>query len=475
MRQAYRILPVYTGDVSGVCSALFELGGMVVIHDPSGCNSTYNTHDEVRWYDQDSLIFISGLTDVDAIMGDDERLARDVVEAVRQTDPRFVALVNSPIPYQVGCDFAAIAREVEEATGTPTRHLATNGMHDYVHGAGIAFEALADFAVADPAGEKDPFAAGRAACEGGRRPVANVLGMTPLDFAAPGSRDSVARFVDGAGFSLGAVWAEGSSLEEVAASASADLNLVVSSTALAAARRLRERFGTPYVVGLPTRGFSGELARQMAASAADGRCRDACLDYRRAMAAARAAGAAAGPGGADAGAPDVALVGEPVQMCSLAASLAAAGIASSVVSPLEDTAGLVDEGLGDEAVWGEEEVERALAGAATVVGDPFFSLLCEGAGFVRMPHLALSGRQWLHEVPNLMEVDLAAKLAAAVPAAEALSAAGAGASAAAAGRPAGDGGPAVTEPQPRGKRLATGVPEDGTTLGRPSEGEGHES
>ena len=30
MRQAYRILPVYSGDVSGVCSALYELGGMVV-------------------------------------------------------------------------------------------------------------------------------------------------------------------------------------------------------------------------------------------------------------------------------------------------------------------------------------------------------------------------------------------------------------------------------------------------------------
>ena len=52
MRQAFKRIPVYTGDVSGVCSALFELGGMVVMHDPSGCNSTYNTHDEIRWYDQ---------------------------------------------------------------------------------------------------------------------------------------------------------------------------------------------------------------------------------------------------------------------------------------------------------------------------------------------------------------------------------------------------------------------------------------
>ena len=59
MKQIARVISTYTADVSGVCSALYELGGMVVMHDPSGCNSTYNTHDEPRWYDMDSLIFIS--------------------------------------------------------------------------------------------------------------------------------------------------------------------------------------------------------------------------------------------------------------------------------------------------------------------------------------------------------------------------------------------------------------------------------
>ena len=84
MRQAYRIIPIYTADVSGVCSALYELGGMTVMHDPSGCNSTYNTHDEIRWYDQDSLIFISGLTDIDAIMGNDEKFLQDIEEAAKE-------------------------------------------------------------------------------------------------------------------------------------------------------------------------------------------------------------------------------------------------------------------------------------------------------------------------------------------------------------------------------------------------------
>ena len=143
MRQTYRILPVYTGDVSGVCSALYELGGMTVMHDPSGCNSTYNTHDETRWYDRDSLIFLSGLCEPDAIMGSDEKFIGDVVRAAQAYRPAFIALCNSPIPYLTGTDFAGISNVIEHRTGIPTFYVPTNGMHDYVTGAGLAFEKLA--------------------------------------------------------------------------------------------------------------------------------------------------------------------------------------------------------------------------------------------------------------------------------------------------------------------------------------------
>ena len=144
MRQAYRILPVYTGDVSGVCSALYELGGMVVMHDPSGCNSTYNTHDEIRWYDRDSLIFLSGLCEPDAIMGNDSKFIDDVVRASQEFSPAFIALCNSPIPYLTGTDFAGICRIIEGRTGIPSFYIPTNGMHDYISGAGLALEKLAE-------------------------------------------------------------------------------------------------------------------------------------------------------------------------------------------------------------------------------------------------------------------------------------------------------------------------------------------
>ncbi|MBQ5684575.1 MAG: hypothetical protein IIV27_02950, partial [Clostridia bacterium] len=92
----------YSSDLSGVCSALYELGGLLVMHDASGCNSTYATHDEPRWYGSDSLIFISGLREYDAILGNDEKYIRDVCEAAEETHPTFIAVFGSPIAAMTG-------------------------------------------------------------------------------------------------------------------------------------------------------------------------------------------------------------------------------------------------------------------------------------------------------------------------------------------------------------------------------------
>ena len=82
MKQTSGFISTYSADAFGVCSALYELGGLVVMHDASGCNSTYTTHDEPRWYDMDSMVYISGLTEIEAIMGDDGRLIDDIINAV---------------------------------------------------------------------------------------------------------------------------------------------------------------------------------------------------------------------------------------------------------------------------------------------------------------------------------------------------------------------------------------------------------
>ena len=77
-----------------------------------------------------------------------------------------------------GTDFPALAKVLEIETGIPSFAVPTNGMHDYVYGAGIAFEEIAKRFVT----EKE--ARGNYA----KRTV-NLLGATPLDFGPFPSMD----------------------------------------------------------------------------------------------------------------------------------------------------------------------------------------------------------------------------------------------------------------------------------------------
>ena len=138
-----RIISCYTADTSGVCSALYELGGMVVVHDASGCNSTYATHDEPRWYTMDSMIYISGLTEIDAVMGNDEKFINDVCASAEKLKPKFIAICGSPMPAMTGTDFDALADIIGQRSGIKTFAMHTNGMKSYLVGASQAFEMLA--------------------------------------------------------------------------------------------------------------------------------------------------------------------------------------------------------------------------------------------------------------------------------------------------------------------------------------------
>ena len=229
MRQAYRIIPIYTADVSGVCSALYELGGMTVMHDPSGCNSTYNTHDEIRWYDQDSLIFISGLTDIDAIMGNDEKFLRDIEDVAEELKPKFIALASSPIPFMNGTDFPGLARALTAETGIPAFSVPTSGMHDYVYGAGLAlrrrtFTGAADRSVA-------PTGCGRSTEE--KTEIKSSWSNTPGFWPQP-MVDAMKRRLEKYGWEILSTWAMGDTLEDLSHAGEAEVNLVVSSVGIPA-------------------------------------------------------------------------------------------------------------------------------------------------------------------------------------------------------------------------------------------------
>ena len=341
MKKAYKILPVYTGDVSGFASALYELGGMLVIHDPSGCNSTYNTHDEVRWYKQEALIYISGLNDIDAITGNDDKFINDIVRAAEDMKPKFIALANSPLPYLNGTDFKGISKIVEDKTGLPCFYVQTNAMHDYTKGASEAFLAFAK-KMLKPADKK---------IEGG----INILGSTPLDHVKT-------EFVIPEGKKLVSNWAYKTSLEDVLKAPQAELNLVVSSTGLAVAEYMKNEFGIPYEL-------MGSYLDVM---------REKSRNY---------------------------VVGEPVISGYIASQIKKKyGTDFNVIATTEITGRLLTECdikcHGEDEIRAALSDAEIIIGDPM-----FELIAPKTAKFIRLPHFAMSGRLYRKEIPDLMRLE----------------------------------------------------------------------
>lgn len=281
--QTHVFTSTYTADVSGVCSALYELGGMTVIHDPSGCNSTYSTHDEPRWFDTDSLMFVSGLDEMTAVLGDDNVLIDDVTHAVRDLKPRFVTLCSGSIPHIIAFDCKGVAHLLEKRTGIPMLPVATTGNRSYVAGVGAA---LTEWVKRFADSSENPYrvsSSGSPDCsantlEGAAGPDAggaapsdafsvNLLGVTPLDFSINGNVDVMRKVFEDAGIPVNCCAAMGESFDSLRHIFRASVNVVVSSCGRRLARYMEQTAGIPYVEGTPIGAFGAARLPELAIEA----------------------------------------------------------------------------------------------------------------------------------------------------------------------------------------------------------------
>jgi nitrogenase molybdenum-cofactor synthesis protein NifE len=237
MKGLYKVLPPFAPDYSGVCSVLFELGGIVVIHDGGGCTGNFTGYDEPRWYGSSSAVFSSELREIEAIVGDDEKLLCKLEDAVHTLRGRFVAIVGSPAPMVVGTDYRAIAHILSERIGLEVLIFDTNGIRYYDDGASMAFLELARRFV-KPVSRSAEYGV-------------NIIGATPLDIGNGQHAGRLTSLLADAGCRVVSCWAMGSTLDDIAQSAQARLNIVVSRAGLEAARYMECEHGIPYLVGIP--------------------------------------------------------------------------------------------------------------------------------------------------------------------------------------------------------------------------------
>jgi len=261
-----------------------------------------------------------------------------------------------------GFDYASAARILEARTGIPAFGFATTGMHTYIQGASMALAALAERFVTD-----SPRTADR---------TVNILGLTPLDFSVNGTDRSIAAFLEKNGWRVLSRWAMGDSLEQIARAGGAHCNLVVSAAGLEAAKVLRRRFGTPFVVGVPYgEGWGARLCRALAGEPVH----TPRLPGR-----------------------DIVILGEGVTSLSLAHAIELETHRSAaVLCTTECDPALL--GPGDRLCRSEEALAKALTGARCIIADPLFRPICpDGAAFVELPSESFSGRIYRDRIPDLV-------------------------------------------------------------------------
>ncbi|MBQ6059335.1 MAG: oxidoreductase [Clostridia bacterium] len=382
MRQARTVLSTYSADTFGVCSALYELGGMIVMHDASGCNSTYSTHDEPRWYHSNSLVFISGLTEMEAIMGDDQKVVSDMLEAIRELHPNFAALVGTPIPVMTGCDFPSLAAELERKSGIPCFGFATNGMASYVSGVS---EALAAFALRMT--DKDVKK---------RKKTVNILGATPLDFSINSTVESMRSILQERGWEVLGIWAMGSTLEQLRRAGEASVNLVVTGSGIKAAQLLQKQFGTPYVVGtMIGEKLTEQILLALERTEEDGKTRIAFAEAARKPS------------------EEFLILGESVLSRSLAHAIyLERGLLPKVIYPMEALPELKNVLTEEDLVLLEEdEIKQACSQARCMIADPLYRpILSDSCKLISLPHEAFSGRIARRDIPDLTKLSIQAFL-----------------------------------------------------------------
>ena len=253
-------LPPFSPDYSGVCSTLFPWDTLTVIHDASGCTGNYTGYDEPRWFHSRAPIYCSGLREIDAILGDDEKLIQKVLYALEDVKPEMIALVGSPVPMVIGTDMEGIAAEIENRTGIMSFGFDTTGIGYYPEGIAMVYKKViqrvleeSDIEVetgklsdCEILNKNDNVENG---CEVTNS--VNILGATPIDFGKSNTLEELEQLLVDNGITINVSLWKKTTKQDITRLKQGACNIVVSHAGVELAKYMEKRYGIPYVTGLP--------------------------------------------------------------------------------------------------------------------------------------------------------------------------------------------------------------------------------
>lgn len=375
MERLWITLPALAPDYSGVCSAMFDMGGICIIHDASGCTGNYTGYDEPRWYGSSSKIFCSGIREIDAVLGRDDKLIDNALKAGEVIKPTMYTVIGSPVPMVIGSDMKGIAHEIEARSGVPAFGFDTNGLGLYNKGISMVMCELIRRFTKD-ADKKIP------------RGI-NILGSNAIDFSAnPNAQDLIAKLEEWDFQVIGKLMM-GANVEQVEDLAKAQVNLVVTESGMAAAKLLKRKYQIPYVVGMPI-GDCEDVHELLEAALCDGE--DKILKDR-----------------AESG--EILIVGEQVLSNSIRRAILKKKPDCKVTVGTMTGLDQMIAAPGDINITSEEKLIELIDSQkySTLVGDPLFEdLLAEDSKMriVKLPHVAISSKLYWDKMPRFLTKEM---------------------------------------------------------------------
>lgn len=237
MEGLYIDLPPFSSDYSGISSVLFEMGGMIVIHGADGCIGNYMGYDEPRWYGSSSRVYSTGLKELDAVLGEEDKYIQGIKKAAEKEDIKFICILGTPPPILLGADFKAFASILEKETCLDVYAFDTYGIEYYDVGAEKIFIELAKKLVKM---ENTKIKNGL-----------NIIGTTPIDIGNKRNLKRIEDILKKNGFKIISNWSMGTSYEQLRMAGKAEVNLVVSVSGIGCAQYMKRRYNIPYYTGLP--------------------------------------------------------------------------------------------------------------------------------------------------------------------------------------------------------------------------------
>ena len=379
MNKIFMNIPTFTADYSGAVSVFYEMGGIHVICDASGCHGSTLILDEPRLTAGVSKVFSVSVREKDVVMGIDKKLKKQVKETWELLGGDYICLVGTPAPAIIGTDLNGLGRELEKELNIPVFSINSSGLEFYDQGQKKAYMALAAYS------QKGLKTDG---------PDVSVIGATPLDMWDLNQIKDCMRLLRRCGAERPAVWGSSGKLDEIAGAGYAKLNIAVSASAVDVVKEMNRLYGTPYLIGFPigrqqTEKWGNAVTELLRGQEKRSGWFDGTLKPRPVRAGRRAL-----------------VVGEQIASNSLRELLRQeAGYEQvDVVSYFQMHKELMEEG-DKKLVWEQEwtELLNEREPYELVAADPLFLAMLpyQPRYAVALPHIAVSSRAFWNQSPNL--------------------------------------------------------------------------